>query len=574
MSEEVDLKSAIDTIRSKVDTNGYLQVPLSKWKDTLANECQVYVCGQEYLAKRFDQINYEFCGEENAEEILTDNLYALLRFKYFTKTTDETEEKISDIIKSFTSNIKTTLYKVSFNEDSDAKRIREIPNWCVAFRNGVYDFMNNEWLFRYDVISMEKLYNKIYLYDPSYAIMWYLDYNFEPLPFSVMDVDFSGFISLMKEMNEKSRNYCFELIYNMSHDSMDVFSLDRCMHLSEYIGFLLYRGFVEHITFMIGSGGNGKNSLFDGCFTSRCVPRPANNDMDEIENYKFITGSLINHAQNIFLETEAKSYNKSKMIKQLTGSMYQTIEDKNEKKYQSIINCKFMFAGNDQEQIRFGDATNGFMRRINMFEIFYQWDKEKSFMKRGDYYDTTFSDDLHEIKNDVMNTTMFVYFGIYGIMEATKGFERSFSFTYNDWKRKYISIDEDLKSKVESITMDDILRSMNIHKELSSAYFYDDNENKKLFKSTKFQEYYPNGTYKDMVSMFKDKEECDEWFSDNDCYLRIEALYNMIGSIEESKTSFTGKIKKMYQDYSIRMLDNNRPYLRVNFLGRKMKVMK
>ena len=58
---------------------------------------------------------------------------------------------------------------------------------------------------------------------------------------------------------------------------------------------------------LIGSGQNGKNSLFDGCFSNRVIPRPAANDLDAIEGDRFITGALENKAHNIFLETSAKT---------------------------------------------------------------------------------------------------------------------------------------------------------------------------------------------------------------------------------------------------------------------------
>ena len=76
--------------------------------------------------------------------------------------------------------------------------------------------------------------------------------------------------------------------------------------------------------------------------------------------------------------------------------MYQSVEHKGLNRYSSIINCKYIFAGNDQDNIKFSDNTTGFRRRINVFEIFYQWDSQKRFMKKGDYYDSQFTDDLRE----------------------------------------------------------------------------------------------------------------------------------------------------------------------------------
>ena len=129
--------------------------------------------------------------------------------------------------------------------------------------------------------------------------------------------------------------------------------------------------FSQNFVLFVGSGQNGKNSLYDGCFTGRVVPRPAANDLDSIENDRFITGSLENKAHNIFLESSAKTYTESKMLKAITGSMYQTIEQKGVDKYSGLINCKYIFAANDQEKIKFTDSTPGFKRRINVFEVWY-----------------------------------------------------------------------------------------------------------------------------------------------------------------------------------------------------------
>ena len=73
--------NTVQDLIENVDTQALLARPLSDWRPILARECQVYVFGENYLAKRFDQINYKFCEKNEAKDVLIDNLYALLRYK-------------------------------------------------------------------------------------------------------------------------------------------------------------------------------------------------------------------------------------------------------------------------------------------------------------------------------------------------------------------------------------------------------------------------------------------------------------------------------------------------------------
>lgn len=156
------MPKTVKDLLDAVDTTALVARPLSDWRPILTEECQVYVFGENYIAKRFDQINYKFCQKDTAREILVDNLYALLRFKYFTQTSEEIDERIDRIVKSFTANLKTTLKKVSFDPNTDSVYIKTLPDYCVAFRNGVYNFKDDKWLFKYDIIKLERLANTIY----------------------------------------------------------------------------------------------------------------------------------------------------------------------------------------------------------------------------------------------------------------------------------------------------------------------------------------------------------------------------------------------------------------------------
>lgn len=571
MSTTNKVKDLLD----KVDTEALKARSLTEWRPILAEECEVYVFGENYIAKRFDSICYKFCEKNEAKEILIDNLYALLRYKYFPKSTEEIDNRIADIVASFTRNLKTTLKKVSFDKNSDSNVISMLPDYCLAFRNGVFDFKNNKWLFKYDTIKLERLANTIYMYDPQYVILWYLDYVFEPLPVTIYDTSLTEFIDIMKELTKTNRNYCFELLYNIAHTAQDKFDIQKFNHLCEILGYTCLNSFSQHFVMLIGAGQNGKNSLFDGCFTNRVVPAVASNDMESIENDRFITGALENKAHNIFLEstTVAKTYAESKTIKALTGSMYQTIESKGVQKYSGIINCKYIFAANDQDKLKFGDTTTGFRRRINMFEISYQWDKSKRFLTKGDYYDTTFSDSLSELKDDLSNTTAYVYFAMYGIMSGTKNFSRNFEFSYNDWNMKYADVDLDMKDKLDAISLQRLVAYM---KTTNGANVCKNNmfdlAKNKLYTSNIVKAY---GVYNfdNLVEMFSTPEDYTSFFAENDIYISVRILQAISGSLLSS-TAFTQSIKKLYGITNFENLGANVPHVKCTFVKGLLKIVK
>ena len=557
-------KNSVNDIANAVDASVLLDRPISNWRNVLSNECQVFVFGENYIAKRFDAINYKFCEKNEAKEILIDNLYALLRYKYFPVTNEEIDEKIQNIVSNFTLNLKTTLKKVSFDNDSNANIVSYLPDTCVAFRNGVFDFYKNEWLFKYDILYIESLQNTIYQYNPNYIITWYINVDFTPLDISITDTSLDEFISLMKDFCKDDKNYCFELLYNMSHDNNDKFNSNKFLHMCEILGYTLQTSFNQHFVMLVGNGGNGKNSLFDGCFIHKVIPTPTSNSIESFEKDRFITGTLENKAHNIYLETGDNTIElNSERLKNITGSMYQTIEIKGIQKYSSIINCKYIWSCNNQENLKFRDTTQGFRRRINIYEIFYSWDDKKRFLKRGDYYDTTFSDNLKEIKQDSLNTIMYIYFGMYGLMSATKNFKNNFKFTFNDWNLQYTDVDISLKEKLDKLTLNKIIDY--VQKNYTDDYKY-------LFYTTDRHILY---SHKDIKSLgynscrefifgFLNKDELVyNFFTDNDVYINLKQLQKIIGEF----SSFTAKLKKIYNVNTINTLYNNQPYAKIRIIN-------
>lgn len=557
----------------KVDTAALLSRSFSEWKKVLAKDCQVYNCEEGFLAKRFDQINYKFCSEIDAKAILIDNLYALLKFKYFPIINDEIDERITKIVNSFTSNLKTTLITVSFQNNAAVKQVKYLPDYCIAFRNGVYNFKDDKWFFKYEIINLELIGSKMYLYDPSYIINWYMNYDFEDFGLNISKLSLEEFVNAMKEITQINKNYCFELMYNIAHDQEHDFSMNKFKHLCEVMGYSLLQSFSQHFVLLIGSGQNGKNSLFDGCFTHNLIPKPAANDLETIENDRFVTGSLENRYHNLFLETNANTIYKSKMIKALTGSMYQTIESKGVSKYSGILNCKYIFAGNDKDKIKFSDNTTGFRRRVNVFEIFYHWDSAKRFLKRGDYYDTSFSDDLRELKSDTTNPSAYIYFGMYGIKSATNNFTQNFKFTYNDWNESYEDIDIELKDSIREISLSYFAKMIK-EKYLSDVktQIYDDE--KKPLKNSKTFASIGCDTCEDFINILNTNPELTSaYFAEHDLYISLRLIQNL--SLNTSlPTTFTQNFKKAFKVTDLPYLYGNKPYAKINFKGNKMYIIK
>lgn len=568
----------VEELTKEVDDKALMDRSFTKWKQVLAEDCGVYVFGEQYLVKRFDQINYKFCGKEEAKEVLIDNVYSLLRYKYFKKQSDEIDDKISKILNNFTVNLKGSIKKVTFDKHDGCFLVSLLPDYCVAFRNGVYNFKDDKWFFKYDIKYIKHLGNYIYEYDRDYVIQWYFNFDFEPLnELNIMNMDINNIIDLMKILTQEQRNYCFELMYNISHDSLNRFDIGRFEHLCQILGYSLLPSFAQYFVMLIGSGQNGKNSLFDGCFTNRVQPMPTSNSMEEIEQDKFITGTLAGKCHNIFLETSAKTIKESTMIKALTGSMYQTIQNKGDNKYSGIINCKYIFAGNDRDKIKFSDDTVGFIRRINLYEIYYQWDKNKEFLTLGDYYDTTFSNSLKELKDDISNTIIYIYLGMYGLKIGTNDFNEGFKFTYNDWKKdSYSDLDKELKKSIEDITINTLCR------------FVISNKNDKDIKASlldqhgivlrKSPDIYCNASWDSYINFLSDKSEDKEdirraFFNDYDFYIGVRDLQKLL-DYPGNSTSFTQNIKKIYSLKNYVVTYQNRPYIKFKFQDDKMLILK
>ena len=167
-----------------------------------------------------------------------------------------------------------------------------------------------------------------------------------------------------------------------------------------------------------------------------------------------------------------------------------------------------------KKKIKFSDSTTGFRRRINIFEIYYRWDAQKKFMNRGDYYDTTFSDDLKELSGDIKNTIMYIYFGMYGILSGTNNFTENFAFTENDWKLHYTDMDFDLREMIENVTPEKIIDYMNsnqTNREEARVMFFDCDK-KQLTNNQSFKEATNVHNSEDLIKFLEDDDSFIDYF--------------------------------------------------------------
>lgn len=557
-----------EILEGKVDQSYYLKYSMENWRKVLANEVDAYVYQNSYLIKRFDSIAYEFYDLKTAREVIEDNLYMLLRYKYFILQDDQVDKVIEKIVRNFLENLKTTLIKVTFDWENnlDHKVLKEIPQSCVAFQNGVYDFAKNEWLFKVYKTNLTHIQNTYYEYDKNYVILWYLNIEFDPLEIDITKISSEDLVELFHSTTKELNNYGFNLVYNMSFNEDNKFDMKKFQHLAEIMGFTLSTRFIQSFIMFIGTGSNGKNSLLDGCFSSHLRPKPINIDLDSIEEDKFITGALENRYHNFYLESNGKSYNRSKVIKQLTGSVDQTIEDKGKTKKTGYLNIKHIFSANERDDIKFGDTSHGFVRRINLYEVFYKWDSRGDYLKLGNYLKTNLSADLRELKRNLINTVSYIYIGMWGIAQATKNFTQPFNFTYNNYSIKYENIDSSVKRFMQNFTVEDLAK-MIVRNGSETLLYCDDTRIYKLPRFNKFFNIKNEISWKTCVN---DLDNFITFFEDKNLWININQLKEYSGLITLSQVVFTQEALKFCKTQP-KSYYNNQKYIPISIIGRRVK---
>lgn len=595
--------TVVDDITATLDTQEAMNRSFTEWRAILAAECGVYNTKYGFLAKNYDEIVYRYIGRDDTDAALIakHNLTAVLRYKYFKKESDEIEKRIDNIIANFCKHIYNNICYMTINRDDKMRnslRRDTIPMSAVAFANGVYDFKENKWLLKYDRIKVPTIHNTLILYQ-KYIIMWHFNYDFEPYDFSIEDVPFEDFISVMRGIEPDNSNLTWQLFFNMTHDAGHKPSLRRQQHFAEILGYTIATPFIQSFVILVGQGHNGKNSIFDGAFSSFVIPTPVQESLDNIENDKFIGGTLKGGCQNISLETKPGVYKTSDQLKKLTGSQEFTVEEKGKTKTTIPMNCKFIFSANNQNNLKFSDRTHGFERRCNLFEIYYQWDKNHEYLKASkDYYKTEFS--VNDISDNWNNNRLFVYLGMYGIKLATKDFTREFSFTFNEWSEMYSDKDAEIedffKDELTAVELFDYWNDfrLNVSNSVHQNAFMIENSNSKsgaskLYASPEAQSFCDYTTWEELANVFKQRETLTDYDSDgneihavevkgitflrdHDLYVSLEYLRSLMKikhqySVKDNGINFNDSFRKALGITRTPNLALNKAYVRVRLKG-------
>ena len=591
----------IKDIEEKIDRDNALKRKLSDWVPILASQVCVYRMSGQYLAKQFNSISYVLCSKDDAKEIAKENIDAILKLRYFPNPTDAEYDRMKDIKSYFMDEIATSVLDVTLNDDEDnnAMVMNKLPDSTIAFSNGVYDFRNNRWLFKYERFSRQYNINndirtkEMVWYDPKWYIGWNFKRNFTPKSLSVdesgeltvidddsdtnispLSLSFEEYIDLLRQLDKKSKNLFFELFWNMSHDENHQFSMKKAKHLAEILGFMTLRSFNEHFVFFIGDGGNGKDSLFDGFFKGRIEPPVTTNSLEDIEEDRFVIASIAKAPMNIRSECEQGTITKSEVLKQVTGTDFQTVEEKGVNKYSGYINCKFIFSANNKEQLKFRDDSAGFKRRMNMYELFYQYDSDKNFLKKGDYYDTTYSSTMEFRDRNSDCLWSFYYMCMFGIKLGTNNYTRPFVFKdeagnkLNDYSSSYVEIDSAVEDKVKHISITDLLIYARTSEDDS---FIVTDEGKSLARDKDFKFWYKFEDKGDAIRKLLTDTEYS-YVNEHEVFISVNALLK-IAKVNVSQAMFTSNLKKLYKNCIMKKCTDNKNFILCSMAYGEFKIV-
>lgn len=431
-----------------------------------------YRVDEKYLVRKHEDVQWKYCADEDVLwkqyvkinlDIAFDNKYLAVSLKE-RKSENEALELKEKLVR-YTQNHFTSFIPAAEisnlpdpsaaredaaeDDGSKPKKLYRLPPSCVAFANGVWDFARGKWLFRYNVLPMPEMNSRLLDYEPvdsqtakelglerecakgnPFCVMWYFkDGEFKELfDKSVFEMKPQAFYDMLRERNETHPSLCFELVSNMSHDVSDRFDIGKFEHICQIMGYAIDSQRVQKFVILIGSGGNGKNALFDNGFGRLIQPKPFSLSLGRIEEGKFL-GGLETHQHNFSFETKSGHAYSLDKLKELTGGSAD-LDDKYVRNHSvDDLNVKFIFSCNDVDSLKLNDSSAGFDRRKNFLELFYQYDSEYKFMQRNpDYYKADLGIECANMVGNPEHVSMFCYMAMYGIYRATNGFKSS------DWK--------------------------------------------------------------------------------------------------------------------------------------------
>ena len=92
----------------------------------------------------------------------------------------------------------------------------------------------------------------------------------------------------------------------------------------------------------------------------------------------------------------------------------------------------------------------------------------------------------------------------------------------------------------------------------------------KLFKSSTIKDLGYEG-YTGLLEMLNNEEVRSAYFADNDVYISIRILQEIIRDLRTANT-FTQDFKKVFSIPKLVMLGANKPYVKVSFIKDKIKI--
>lgn len=429
------------SIEKKVRTNVMMRLKHGWLKDSSSSELN------DRIAKKRVSICDTFCSALEANCVVAD-----VKWCDDVATTGTVLRQHSEEMGG------AVAHGVKKREKGDAPvELVTLPPWCIAFRDGVYDFKSNKWAYMYDVVSIPETHDKIVVMPEGHRhdfIEWWLDISFRPMfgvGFPLSSMSIPAFIEMMREAckTPEGESFVFELMWNMSHDQKKEFSVDKFRQLAEAMGYLVTPAFIEKFVVVCGAGSNGKNTLFEDMFAGkRLIPGKVSYNMVKLSKMQS-TFSLIGSHHNVSFESPSIQLRDMSMLKEMTGSSLQRVNVYG-KTEEVDFSMKFLFCTNSQEDMKIPDTTDAVVRRIEVVELWWTYDEGLEYMHEGDklWYDTTYSRGMLDEDRCISD---FCTIAMMGCWSATDGFKKKFTFTKNDFSSSWFGQKAAIKKEYERV---------------------------------------------------------------------------------------------------------------------------
>lgn len=408
------------SIAANIETQTLLSRPLCDWHGLLARECGVYSCGEHYLAKRIDEVQCRRVSSGVARRIIIDNIYILLSYKYFPIITDKVNKRIKEIAKDFSENLRARLLTVTIAKNpqigglkpanmATCLTVAELPDGCIAFRNGVYDFRRGAWLFKYDVTDVPQISARIYRYDLKYIIRWYFDFDFKPMPEiwkAITNAENEPLHrALIRYDRDIKQNNCFRLAFNGGMIGNAKFDPVRFRHLCEIMGYLCTQSpTVYRAVGISASAQSGMRTLFSECFAKWIKPGPVS-----VQLFGIVPRDAWFARHNVAIGTDKvrmppKEYIASELRKARCAGT------------RSVVGVPPVVAESAEKAGL--PVLRVYFDRAKIKERCYK------FESGPELYDS--------LRSDIRNPSMFAYLAAYGLKSATRDYAMPFRLNFNE----------------------------------------------------------------------------------------------------------------------------------------------